>query len=625
MPLASSRPPGGLGQGIWSSHLKSLFLLLRLVAFSSILILSACGGGSGADFSRSTSGQSDGQDVSPSFLPTSDAPPSAKTTAALQEGARLNSAELEQIAKTGVISKAHEGTLLSGVAKDVVVGEPGANGRVPIYRFFNSRTTAHFFTTSETERDNVIATLPFMTFEGSAFYASAASIPGLSPVHRFYNTQTGVHFYTISESERALIASTLPHFTYEGIAYYASTLEGSGYTPLYRFFYTAKGFHFYTNSLSERNNIIATLPQYHYEGVGYYVLGNDWKTPAIPHTGVPNSQCYQAGSDVLMDCNSDSAQGLNPQQDGHRTASHPMSYNGVPIFAGESAVYSSTECVKDNVTGLIWEGKTATGTRAGSTLYSYVGSNAPTDASGYVNLVNNMALCGYGDWRLPTVEELQGIVNFGLVGGGPKITTSRFPNTMAADYWAGGSYSGNASQAWVVGFATGYRYRAERSSPHHVRLVRGAQWSGPRYVYMSIPFTGDAENNTVVDRKTGLVWRRCLYGESWSGTACTGTWTTQTHETALSYAKRSINWRLPNAKELASLVDLSTDSPALDNTVFPGALSRSVWSSTPLLSDPSSAWYTDFGYGWGLQSPRGVRSANGIRLLFSGGVVLQPV
>ena len=151
--------------------------------------------------------------------------------------------------------------------------------RIPVYRFFNSSTGAHFFTTSTTERDNVVNTLsPPFSLEGEAFSVASAFSPGLSPVHRFYNTQTGVHFYTISETERANVVANLPQFSYEGVAYHASQVAGAGLTPFYRFYVPSKGFHFYTANEAEKDSIIANLAAtYSYEGIGYYVLDSDWR------------------------------------------------------------------------------------------------------------------------------------------------------------------------------------------------------------------------------------------------------------------------------------------------------------------------------------------------------------
>ncbi len=163
----------------------------------------------------------------------------------------------------------------------------GATSLAPAYRFYNSSTLGHFYTTSTAERDNLIVTVPVMKYEGPSFFTSPTSVTGLSPVHRFYNTQNGVHFFTISESERAFVAANFPNFKYEGIAYYASTTPATGLMPLYRFYYKSKGFHFYTSNLAERDNIIATLPSYTYEGVSYYVWSGNGQ--AIPPTPGPVS------------------------------------------------------------------------------------------------------------------------------------------------------------------------------------------------------------------------------------------------------------------------------------------------------------------------------------------------
>ena len=89
--------------------------------------------------------------------------------------------------------------------------------------------------------------------------------------------------------------------------------------------------------------------------------------------------------------------------------------------------YDVTECVKDTVTGLIWEGKTASGLRAASNRYTnYDDTNkhqlwgggkpttfqlvSPSNALGYRSSVNGASLCGFGNWRLPIAAELDAIL-----------------------------------------------------------------------------------------------------------------------------------------------------------------------------------------------------------------------
>ena len=275
-----------------------------------LVLLSACGGGANDQTGNASPSAAPNINAGalPSFLPTSNAPPSAQTIALQMEGGRLNSQELAQIAATGILPTPFDGPLLSGaqdlsksieksnvpvaqlpqIRMNATLGAPlSAASLTPAYRFYNSSTLGHFYTTSTAERNNLITNVPVMKYEGPSFFTSPTSVTGLSPVHRFYNTQNGVHFFTISESERAFVAANFPNFKYEGIAYYASTTPDTGLIPLYRFYYKSKGFHFYTSNLAERDNIIATLPSYTYEGVSYYVWSGSGQ--AIPPTPGPVS------------------------------------------------------------------------------------------------------------------------------------------------------------------------------------------------------------------------------------------------------------------------------------------------------------------------------------------------
>lgn len=103
----------------------------------------------------------------------------------------------------------------------------------------------------------------------------------------------------------------------------------------------------------------------------------------------------------------------------------------------------------------------------------------------------------------------------------------------------------------------------------------------------------------VVDSRTSLTWKRCSEGQSWSGNTCTGSATTHTHGAALTLAKTAnpsqtaTGWRLPNAKELASLADKGCQNPAIDSTAFPITPSGWFWSSSPYVGASYSAWGVD--------------------------------
>lgn len=143
--------------------------------------------------------------------------------------------------------------------------------RAPVYRFYNTRTNAHFYTMSAEERDMVSARFPQFNFEGVGFTAYATPQPGLNAVYRFYNVKTGTHFYTIGEAERDMVINTLSAvYVFDGPAWYAATGgEGLG-TPMYRFYNASTGTHFYTISAQEEADVRARFPQFTPEGIGYY-------------------------------------------------------------------------------------------------------------------------------------------------------------------------------------------------------------------------------------------------------------------------------------------------------------------------------------------------------------------
>ena len=205
----------------------------------------------------------------------------------LSKGAQLNAQELELAAKSA------NNTYLSDANMNLVLQET--------FRFFNAQTGAHFFTTSVTERDDVVRNLPTFQYEGVAFYTSATPASGLKPVHRFYGSDTGVHFYTISDAEKAHIEANLPRMRYEGVAYYASQVAGPSVSALNRFYVPTRGFHFYTASATEAAAIRTTNALYNWEGLGYYVWPSADKPSTAPVSGSTYAASLPAGFAACAD------------------------------------------------------------------------------------------------------------------------------------------------------------------------------------------------------------------------------------------------------------------------------------------------------------------------------------
>jgi uncharacterized protein DUF1566 len=108
----------------------------------------------------------------------------------------------------------------------------------------------------------------------------------------------------------------------------------------------------------------------------------------------------------------------------------------------------------------------------------------------------------------------------------------------------------------------------------------------------------DNGDGTVTDNCTGLMWQRDtgdVNGDGRSDEQDNSDWCG-----ALSYCEDLVlaghdDWRLPNIRELESLVDFSRVNPSID-PIF-GMLPLSCWSSTPLAGNPDFAWFVSFSRG----------------------------
>jgi hypothetical protein len=92
---------------------------------------------------------------------------------------------------------------------------------------------------------------------------------------------------------------------------------------------------------------------------------------------------------------------------------------------------------------------------------------------------------GFTDWRLPSVTELQSIVNYGAVSptaysefnsscaGGCTTTGTPCSCTQSNYYWSSTTYQGITSNAWLVSFSTGTVGAFPKSNNLYVRAVRG--------------------------------------------------------------------------------------------------------------------------------------------------------
>lgn len=260
------------------------------------------------------------------------------------------------------------------------------------------------------------------------------------------------------------------------------------------------------------------------------------------------------------------------------------------IFYGQDAMYDGFQpsytdhgdgTVTDNVTGLMW---TKTPDRNGDGEIDYDDKMSYDEA---IAAAETFSLAGYDDWRVPSIKESYSLIMFsGVDVSGYEGSTSNlipFINTDYFDFAYGDESAGeriidaqfvsstlyvgttmngaetmfgvNLADGRIKGYPTEPMPGQTEDKQFYVLFVRG----NTNYGINDFQVNGDG---TITDNATGLMWMQDDNGEGL-------TWTE-----ALNYAENADyagynDWRLPNAKELQSIVDYTrapsvTNSPAID-------------------------------------------------------------
>jgi hypothetical protein len=240
----------------------------------------------------------------------------------------------------------------------------------------------------------------------------------------------------------------------------------------------------------------------------------------------------------------------------------------------------------------------------------------------------------YRDWRMPAIKELYSLIQFNGQTGQtaeqcvPYLDTRYFDlafgdvskgeRIIDAQDWSANRYVFNAMRNMEIVFGVnfvdgrikGYPVMEPRNgSPHplYVRYVRG----NPSYGKNN--FEVDAVDGVVTDDATGLMWDRDDSGRGMDWKAALA-WVAERN--AAGYKGHS-DWRLPNAKELQSIVDYTrspdtTNSAAIDPVFRCTAIRNEggnedypfYWTGTTHLE--GGAVYVSFGRALGfMQNPRG--------------------
>jgi len=258
----------------------------------------------------------------------------------------------------------------------------------------------------------------------------------------------------------------------------------------------------------------------------------------------------------------------------------------------------------DNLTGLMWTKN----------------ANLPNGTMNWnqaIDFCNNLTLGGYTDWRLPNVNELESLINADEANSATWLASQGFANVQASYYWSSTTSAYDSDLAWFVRMWYGNVSGNSKSfSSYYVWPVRSEQQNAPAQIWKTgqktsyydgddgdlergvtwpAPRFADHGNGTVTDNLTSLMWTKNanLGGyKTWQGALDYVASLNVSHY--LGYS----DWRLPNRKELFSLIDHSLYNPALPvDHPFTIVQTYNYWSSTTYDYNPDLAWSVHMWYG----------------------------
>ena len=336
----------------------------------------------------------------------------------------------------------------------------------------------------------------------------------------------------------------------------------------------------------------------------------------LPRTG--QIKCYNdAGTEIACS---------GTGQDGEIQAGVALPDPRVTIGAGTEA-----DCARDDLTGLMWARNARLAVKTWEKALDYI-----------ADLNSGEGLCGHKDWRLPNISELESLVEVSAYGPAlPSAHPFTLQNMHSYWHWSSTTFAGDTQTAWLADIWTGLVDIGNKDEHYNVWPVRSAQggqdsqavlltktgqtesydserngedgdiesgaaWPNPRFM--------DHGNGTTTDELAGLMWlndANCiktnypLFDDE--DTAANGSVTWQEALDFISginsgtYADCGAghtDWRLPNRKELLSLIDRSKYSPSLQSTApFTNVQLFGYWSSTTFEGNTGQAWSVNMNNG----------------------------
>lgn len=300
--------------------------------------------------------------------------------------------------------------------------------------------------------------------------------------------------------------------------------------------------------------------------IGAHVAGQA-KASGYPLVDTGQSACFDSAAEMVCPAVGEAFYGQDAQ------------------FSGNAPSYADNgdQTVSDNVTGLMWQKSPDTdgdGDIEVSDKLTY---------SEAVDYCDNLSFAGYQDWRLPHIKQLYSLIDFN--GTDPSVSgtdTSGLIPFINSDYFDFAYGDTSAGERVIdVQYASSTLYVVDQSGSSS-SLLFGVNFADGRIKGYGLAGIGGGEktfsvicvrrnddygqNNfsdngdgTISDAATGLMWQQDDSGKGYNWEEALAWVEARNTENYLGYS----DWRLPNVKELQSIVDYTrapdvTDSASID-------------------------------------------------------------
>lgn len=318
---------------------------------------------------------------------------------------------------------------------------------------------------------------------------------------------------------------------------------------------------------------------------------------SYPVVDTAQDACFDIASEIAAPQEGDPFYGQDAQYTGH-APSYTLSQDGLTVH--------------DNITGLTWMHSPDTD---GDGQILAADKMTWSEMLVYPAALNASKFGGFDDWRLPTIKELYSLIDFRGTdpSGMPGNDTSALTPFVNRDYFVF-DYGDTAAGERIIDSQYGSSTMYVNQSWHGFNMLFGINFADGRIKGYELMLPGGLEktftvlcvrggseyginqftdngDGTVTDQATGLMWQQADNGEGllW--------------QDALSYAEGLdfagyTDWRLPNAKELQSLLDYSNSPDSSGSAALAAVFSASLITNEAGADDYPCYWTSTTHINW---------------------------